>query len=286
MFLSCRWLRAAVLVALLALPSVPARAADNIDPNDDGSQYAYGENIGWLNAEPSGDGGPGIEVGDQALTGYMWGESVGWVSLSCTNTGSCGTVDYGVANDGLGGLSGFAWAENVGWISFSCTNTSSCASGDYGVTIDPQSGDFAGQAWGENVGFISFASDGPNPFRVTSSWNACSPLAGTQDLTLFWTPGVTQLTWSNVPLANGYDLVRGDLSMLRGTGDFAAATETCVVDDAQGTAATDSDDPAPGEGAWFLVRAVGCSTGTYDATGPSQQASRDAAIQASGNDCS
>ena len=28
-------------------------SAENIDPYDDGSQYAYGENVGWLNFEPS-----------------------------------------------------------------------------------------------------------------------------------------------------------------------------------------------------------------------------------------
>jgi len=26
---------------------------ENIDPNDDGSQYAYGENVGWLSFEPN-----------------------------------------------------------------------------------------------------------------------------------------------------------------------------------------------------------------------------------------
>ena len=31
--------------------------AENIDPYNDGSQYTYGENVGWLNFEPStGDG--------------------------------------------------------------------------------------------------------------------------------------------------------------------------------------------------------------------------------------
>ena len=94
--------------------------AENIDPEDDGSQYAYGENVGWLNLEPGGDGGQGVEVGDFALTGYMWAENTGWVSLSCENTASCGTVYYGVANDGYGNLSGYAWAENLGWLSFSC----------------------------------------------------------------------------------------------------------------------------------------------------------------------
>ena len=80
-----------------------------------------------------GDGGPGVAVGDFELTGYVWAENIGWVSLSCENTSSCGTVDYGVTNDGSGNLSGYAWGENVGWISFSCENTGSCSTVEYGV---------------------------------------------------------------------------------------------------------------------------------------------------------
>jgi hypothetical protein len=129
--------------------------AENIDPNDDGSQYAYGENIGWLNFEPSE--GDGAHVSQTQLTGYVWAENIGWVSLSCENTGSCGTVNYGVTNDGAGNLAGYAWAENVGWISFSCENTASCGTVNYGVTIDAD-GEFAGYAWAENIGWINFDS--------------------------------------------------------------------------------------------------------------------------------
>lgn len=145
-------------------------AAENIDPDDDGSQYAYGENVGWLNAEPSGDRGPGVEVINTALTGYMWGENIGWVSLSCENTTSCGAVDYGVTNDGRGNLSGYAWAENVGWISFSCENTGSCGTVNYGVRISPSTGQFSGYAWGENIGWINFKSTGAVSFGVMTSW--------------------------------------------------------------------------------------------------------------------
>lgn len=59
-------------------------AAENIDPDNDGSQYAYGENVGWLNGEPDGNGGPGVEVSDLELTGYIWGENIGWINLSPT----------------------------------------------------------------------------------------------------------------------------------------------------------------------------------------------------------
>jgi len=129
--------------------------AENIDPNEDGSQYAYAENTGWWNFEPSQ--GDGAHVSETQLTGYVWAENIGWISLSCENTGSCGTVNYGVTNDGAGNLSGYAWSENAGWISFSCDNTASCGTVDYGVTIDFD-GNFDGYAWGENIGWINFNS--------------------------------------------------------------------------------------------------------------------------------
>ena len=132
-----------------------AAYAENIDPNEDGSQYAYGENIGWLNFEANQ--GDGAHVSQTQLTGYVWAENIGWISLSCENTGSCGAVNYGVTNDGAGNLSGYAWSENAGWISFSCDNTTSCGTVDYSVTIDFE-GNFDGYAWGENIGWLNFSS--------------------------------------------------------------------------------------------------------------------------------
>ena len=136
---------------------------ENIDPYEDGSQYAYGENVGWLNFEPNT--GDGVQVGGDKLTGFVWAENIGWISMSCENTASCGTVNYGVTNDGDGNLSGYAWAENVGWISFSCGNTSSCGTVDYGVTIDA-GGNFDGWAWAENIGWIHFQSASPVAYKV------------------------------------------------------------------------------------------------------------------------
>ncbi len=138
-----------IAMLILACPGF----AENIDPYNDGSQYAWGENVGWLNFEPNT--GDGAQVASDKLTGYVWAENIGWISLSCENTSSCGTVSFGVTNDGSGNLSGFAWAENVGWISFSCDNTTSCGTVNYGVTIDTD-GAFDGYAWAENIGWINF----------------------------------------------------------------------------------------------------------------------------------
>jgi len=139
-----------VCIAVLA-------AAETIDPAGDGSQHAWSENAGWANAEPLGNGGPGVRVTDEGLTGWLWFENVGWISMSCFNTGSCAAVDYGVTIDGLGNLAGHAWSENAGWIVFSCETTSTCTATDYGVTVDLVTGELEGHAWAENLGWLLFS---------------------------------------------------------------------------------------------------------------------------------
>jgi hypothetical protein len=123
--------------------------AENIDPDNDGSKYAWGENVGWINFKPSS--GSGVTVTDSAVEGYAWGENIGWINLSPTNGG--------VINDGNGNLSGYAWGENIGWINFAPTGS--------GVTIDPTTGIFSGYAWGENKGWINFA---PATGGVKTAW--------------------------------------------------------------------------------------------------------------------
>ena len=275
------------LAPALAALTIAAGVAhpENIDPDNDGSQHAYGENVGWLNAEPNGDGLDGIEVGDTGLTGWMWGENVGWVSVSCQNTGSCGTTDYGVTNDG-GTLAGYAWGENIGWISFSCSNTASCADAAYGVSIDPVSGLFSGRAWGENVGWISFSSNGPVPYQVRTAWTCAAPVGVSLLLVDPSTPGTHRVRWSPLPGATTYDLIRGDLFQLRSSsGDFSAAVSDCLGDNQGGLTHISATSPATGQGWFYLVRGTACLVSTYDSDVGSQVAPRDATISASSAAC-
>jgi len=265
---------------LLALiPCGPARA-ENVDPAGDGSQYAWGENSGWVNAEPSGNAGPGIDVQDFGLTGWMWSEHDGWISLSCVNTASCGTTPYGVKNDGSGTLSGYAWAENAGWIHFNPSQG--------GVTIDPATGNFSGRAWGENGGWLNFASVAPVAYKVKTSWcqDVPTPPAGATSLTLAKVGADCSLNWTSPPGSGWYDVVRGKLSTLRSTGgDFTLATEACVADNTTPTALIFSGDPPADDGFWFLVRADNCKgPGQYD-SGPAQIGDRDAEIDAAAAGC-
>ena len=272
------------VVMLLSAPVFLAggmTAAENIDPANDDSQRAYAENVGWINAEPSGNGGPGVQVDDFELTGYLWGENVGWISMSCKNTSSCATTSHGVVNDGNGVLSGYAWSENVGWVNF--------APATAGVVIDATTGEFSGRAWGENIGWITFASTGANPYGTTTGWN-CSPPptvpSGSPSLTVGKSGSDALLTWSTAAGGTGYDIVQGDLGALRsGSGDFSS-TDQCLDESRTSTSLSFATTPLAGNGFWFLVRGANCGgVGTYNTGQPTQVAPRDTGIAASGNDC-
>jgi hypothetical protein len=234
--------------------------------------------LGWVNAQPNGPGGPGVQVSDSGLTGWAWSENAGWISLSCTNR-SCAGESYGVTNDGCGTLSGFAWSENFGWINFAPTGA--------GVFIDPKTGNFSGRAWSENAGWITFSSAGPNPYRVATAWRRAAP-AGVTSLAA-GKPGGNNLllSWPAISGATSYDVVQGGLLALRSSGgNFQSATQACAADNTLGTSVTTGGTPSLGDGFWFLVRGTNCGgNGTYDSGAPRQVGLRDAEIAASGNNC-
>ena len=270
-----------MLLVILVFLAGGMAAAENMDPDNDDSQKAWAENVGWINAEPNGDDGDGIQVGDNELSGWMWSENTGWISLSCKNTLSCATTDYGILNDGNGVLTGYGWGENVGWINFAPSTS--------GVTIDPATGEFTGYAWAENVGWISFncantATCGDVDYKVKAGW-ICDPppLAptGSAELLIDRADLDVLLSWTVVGGATGSDIVYGELNSLRATaGDFTASTLGCIDDNRTTTSMLQVGTPAPGDGFWFLVRGQNCGgNGSYG------DATRDAAISGSGNDC-
>jgi len=282
------YLGTAVLAAALAASAAVAAPAENIDPGEDEHQYAWGENVGWINAEPSGNAGPGVEVQDFQLAGWMWGENIGWISLTCANTASCATASYGVANDGFGGLSGFAWSENGGWILF---NPSTCAPDPTcGVRIDPATGYFNGRAWGENIGWVTFSNGTPIGSTVRTGWCGSTPAAPGSAFTVTASKSGPDLvlSWSILADASWYDITSGSLSVLRASGgDFTAATQRCTAGRVVTTSKTVAGPPPPaGDGFWFVLRGANCrGRGTYDSGAPKQVGSRDAEIAASPAAC-
>lgn len=161
------------IVAFLAASVAPVALASETDGTiDSTNRYAWSENAGWIDFG-STDGN--VHITDSALTGYAWSETMGWISLNCSNTSTCGTVDYKVTNTSAGVLGGHGWSENVGWIQFAPTNG--------GVSIN-SSGVFSGYAWGELVGWIVFncsdeSSCATVDYTITTDWRPSSARTAT-----------------------------------------------------------------------------------------------------------
>lgn len=120
-----------------------------------GSEFSWGENIGWMNWRDANSGVDGVLNCGSHLEGFIWAENVGWINVGYgpTSGGSytnADSSDFGVNILGNGDLEGFAWGENIGWINF---DTSS--KGADRARYDATAGRFRGFAWGENVGWIN-----------------------------------------------------------------------------------------------------------------------------------
>jgi hypothetical protein len=118
------------------------------------NHYAYGANVGWIEAR--GDITNGAVIGEYVCSGYLYGANIGWVHLgggSPTNGvryGNGATNDFGVNHDAYGNLTGYAYGANVGWITFE-TN--------YGrPRVNLLTGQLDGYAYGANIGWISLSN--------------------------------------------------------------------------------------------------------------------------------
>jgi hypothetical protein len=140
-----------LLLLALALSFLPATwAATTIDAVN---RYAYGANIGWLDAYA--DGANGAVLGDNVCMGYLYAANVGWIflgngaPLNGIQYGNASATDYGVNHDGFGHLSGYAYGANIGWIAFEATGA---------PKVDLRTGILSGYIWSANCGWISLSN--------------------------------------------------------------------------------------------------------------------------------
>jgi len=126
-------------------------AATTIDPVN---RYAYGANVGWLDAVA--DTNNGTVIGDYVCSGYIYSANVGWINLGSGAPAdgiyyqNNAATDFGVNNDGLGNLSGYAWGANIGWLTFEQT---------YGQPkVNMLTGQLSGYVWSANCGWISLSN--------------------------------------------------------------------------------------------------------------------------------
>ncbi|MGD8377765.1 MAG: hypothetical protein PVF68_16655, partial [Acidobacteriota bacterium] len=84
------------------------------------------------------------------------------------------------------------------------------------------------------------------------------------------------ISWPGIPAAQTYELVRGDVALLRSAaGDLAAAAPECLAAGGAETSLAYGDAPAAGDAWWFLVRGANCAGGgSFDSGGPGQAGPR------------
>ncbi len=106
--------RGATLIALVAalfFVGAVALGVSNV------SADASGPMTGWLWSGGASGGTPEVSGG------------IGWISLNCSNTSTCGTVNYGLTVAPDGTISGYAWSENIGWVSANSADLAGCPTG-------------------------------------------------------------------------------------------------------------------------------------------------------------
>jgi hypothetical protein len=140
----------ALASSFILQPSSFVQAATTIDAVN---RYAYGANLGWMDAYA--DGANGAVIGDYVCMGYIYAANVGWINLgsgSPTNGiqyQNLSANDFGVNQDGLGNLRGYAWGANIGWLIFSSTGA---------PKVDLFTGKLGGYVWSANCGWISLSN--------------------------------------------------------------------------------------------------------------------------------
>jgi hypothetical protein len=101
-------------------------------------------------------------------------------------------------------------------------------------------------------------------------------------------PAVQMLQWTGDPLVPSYDVVRGDLGVLRSNGgDFSQAVLGCLGEDIARTSVDTGPGPLPGQAFFFLVRGNDCvGPGTWNEGQPGPISNdRDPEVNASPATC-
>lgn len=95
------------------------------------------------------------------------------------------------------------------------------------------------------------------------------------------------LSWTPLPGALSYDVVKGDLNLLHSTRSYTASVLSCPADRQAGTSLVEPASPSIDQGWYYVVRGVGCGGNSTwdDGVGAGQVGSRDAAIDAAPASC-
>ena len=92
--------------------------------------YAWGDEIGWINMQPTGYG-VSVDPNTGSLSGYAWSNAGSWINFSPTTVS--GGTPVGVRVDSQGQFYGWAYVSGIdgGWMDFDCSSSSTCIKTDW-----------------------------------------------------------------------------------------------------------------------------------------------------------
>lgn len=142
--------------------------------------------------------------GGTPITGYAWSDTVGWLDMSCQNSGTCATSDFGLSIADDGSISGCAWSENVGWVSAAAEDLTGCPSGTCNARMD----ELALRGWMKVVNASDAQSGGWDGFISLSGTSpAYGPTLASSTLSGYaW--GDTNVGWVSFNAGTAYDPVQ------------------------------------------------------------------------------
>ncbi|HEX5041812.1 MAG TPA: DUF5060 domain-containing protein [Candidatus Polarisedimenticolaceae bacterium] len=151
--------------------------------------------------------------------------------------------------------------------------------------FDPRTGQWSSAGTVSGGGTVSFTSpQGDDDMALwlrPPSGSAPPPVLGVAFT------GRTGFDWSDTRDATSYDVVRGDLAVLRAQRTFTPAVNACLENNGTDRHAEDPVTPASGQGFWYLVRGVSASAGpgSYSIGDAGERPGRDPEIGASSAAC-
>lgn len=149
-----------VVTVMLVISAVAM--AENIDPMNDDSRYAWGENVGWINFAPIyGE----VTIDEYGwIEGWAWGENIGWIHLSYS-------VDVTIDKTGVDEMTlTFNSRDGVTYNIYTCTDLSLWGAPADTVTGDPVSTDWIDASATGSRKFYLVEDVNPPGNRVRTSW--------------------------------------------------------------------------------------------------------------------
>ena len=122
------------------------------------SGYLWGDEIGWINLQPTG-AGVTVNPNTGALSGYAYASVGSWINFS--PTAISGGPPVGVSINSSGQFTGWAYVSGIygGWMEFDCLSASTCIQTDWrSVPSSSVSSNPVNSATGSGSGFSSGGS--------------------------------------------------------------------------------------------------------------------------------